>query len=79
MDYKYILYSGEHCHLCDLAMDIIQQHTSNILPDMAKQSITGDHQLMHLYGARIPVLKRCDNRRELEWPFNHIELLEFLS
>ncbi len=79
MKIKSILYSGDGCHLCDIAYDLIKTHTPELVLELDKKSITGDHDLMHLYGARIPVLKRCDSQQELEWPFTEDDLKEFLQ
>lgn len=78
-DTALILYSGEQCHLCDLALELIEQTTPYRIPDLQKVDIGGDHQLHHLYGARIPVLKRADTSEELGWPFDAQQLEAFLS
>jgi hypothetical protein len=35
--------------------------------------------LYHLYGAKIPVLKKTDADDELDWPFTLESLVEFLK
>ncbi|GAB2675626.1 glutaredoxin family protein [Aliiglaciecola sp. 3_MG-2023] len=74
-----IFYSGKDCHLCDLAMSLLTQLGSNYDIHLTKVDVKTDHQLFHLYGARIPVIKREDNQQELGWPFNLIQLKEFLD
>jgi hypothetical protein len=72
-----ILYTGPHCELCDHALEIYEQinpeHTH-----LKKVNIRSDTELYHLYGARIPVLKRNDNQQELGWPFDAAMLEQFL-
>lgn len=72
-----ILYTGPHCELCDHALAIYEElnpaHVSLI-----KVNIRTDVHLYHLYGARIPVLKRSDNKQELGWPFDATALEQFL-
>jgi hypothetical protein len=72
-----ILYTGPHCELCDHALKVYAQ----VNPEqtrLEKVNIRSDAQLYHLYGARIPVLKRNDNQRELGWPFDAAMLEQFL-
>lgn len=73
------LYSGQHCHLCDLAVDLIADIQSTHHVILSKVDIASDHQLTHLYGARIPVLKREDTQTELGWPFDKERLEAFLG
>lgn len=73
------LYSGKNCHLCDMAENLIRQTLVTVDEDMTKVDISDDHQLYHLYGARIPVLMRHDTGTELAWPFDQKQLVEFLS
>ena len=47
--------------------------------DIEKVNIRNDANLYHLYGARIPVLKRADNNREIGWPFDSSTLETFLQ
>ncbi len=95
---KIVLYTGPHCSLCDLAVDIVQQfnalytNTNNepafqpSPPDiiserveLEKINIRDSADLYHLYGARIPVLKREKTDTELGWPFTLDDLIEFLK
>ncbi len=71
-------YSGEHCHLCDLAQQLLDDLDTASSLQVSKIDVKSDHQLFHLYGARIPVLKRIDNDQELGWPFDMNDLREFV-
>lgn len=73
------LYSGKQCHLCDIAEALIRQTLPSADDDMKKVDVSNNHQLYHLYGAKIPVLKRWDTLEEITWPFNQQQLIEFLS
>ncbi len=103
LDIKFVkvtLYTGPHCSLCDLAVDIVEQfnalytniNTSNEPAfqssstgsiservDLEKINIRDSADLYHLYGARIPVLKRETTDSELGWPFTLDDLIEFLK
>lgn len=76
---KLILFTGPECHLCDLALNVLQssKHFSNL--DIEKVNIRSNTDLFHLYGARIPVIKRLDNQLELGWPFDEQMVEAFLS
>jgi hypothetical protein len=76
-----ILYTGPQCSLCDLAVGIVEQYNTLGLPeiDLNKVNIRDSHELFHLYGARIPVLKRNDSQAELAWPFELDNLVQFVK
>jgi hypothetical protein len=74
------LYTGPECSLCDLAEQVIlevNQQGGNI--NTTKTNIRDSADLYHLYGARIPVVKRHDNQAELGWPFDVDELQRFIQ
>ena len=73
------LYSGKQCHLCDVAEQLIRITLPSADEDLEKVDVSADHQLYHLYAAKIPVLKRWDTKEELNWPFDQQKLIEFLS
>lgn len=75
---KIAFYSGEDCHLCELAFDLIEQLENGADLDLETFDIKSDHHLYHLYALRIPVLKRLDTNDELGWPFDIEQLREFL-
>jgi Glutaredoxin-like domain (DUF836) len=71
------LYSTSHCHLCDLAIALV----NNTLPK-AKLSIieiTDDDILLARYGILIPVLQRIDNDAEINWPFTAKDILQLVA
>lgn len=63
---SYILYHTDVCHLCELAMALID----NTGIEYIKSDICEDSELAEQYGTRIPVLKQCDTNNELNWPFD---------
>ena len=69
------LYQRDHCHLCDLALDVLAQART---PDFESVFIDGDDALEARYGLRVPVL--CDEARgiELDWPFDADAVRGFL-
>lgn len=76
---KIFFYTGPHCSLCDLA-EIELGNTSMFASlEIEKVNIRTSTDLYHLYGARIPVLKREDNNKEIGWPFSTADLEEFLQ
>ncbi len=71
------LYSTSHCHLCELAHALVAESTENIALKVI--DVADDDALLAIYGVRIPVLQRPDNKSELNWPFNVADILEFLT
>lgn len=76
---KLNFYTGQTCHLCELAEQLLSQIDPASRLEVNKIDVKTDHQLFHLYGARIPVIKRVDNNNELGWPFDLELLQEFLG
>jgi glutaredoxin len=60
-----ILYTQPDCHLCDLAVQMLEQCGVG----WREVDIETDPELMQKYGIRVPVLYRPDVERELNWPF----------
>lgn len=73
------MFTGTDCGLCDQAIDMVRQISPQAYNEMTCVNVREDHALYHLYGARIPVLKRNDSQEELSWPFNESMLITFLS
>lgn len=65
-------YHTKHCHLCELAENLIKQH-KNIKLNLI--DIADDNKLLNLYGVRIPVLQRTDLLHEIDWPFTQEQIL----
>ena len=76
---KIYFYTGPRCSLCDLADVELQQTSVFSSLHIEKVNIRTSTELYHLYGARIPVLKRADNEKEIGWPFTAADLEEFLQ
>ncbi|APE05167.1 MULTISPECIES: glutaredoxin family protein [Alteromonas] len=76
---KIFFYTGPQCSLCDLADVELQNASSFSELNVEKLNIRDSTDLYHLYGARIPVLKREDNGKELGWPFTTADVEAFLQ
>ena len=61
-----ILFQRDHCHLCELAWDVLAQAK---VADFESVWIEGDDLLENRYGLRVPVLKHTRSGMELDWPF----------
>ncbi|WNO11212.1 glutaredoxin family protein [Teredinibacter sp. KSP-S5-2] len=72
---KMILYTTDGCHLCDLAIEAVEQ--SCIAIDLIEVDITSDKQLVELYGIRIPVIKDRQTGKEIGWPFNDVSFSQW--
>ncbi|MCW8092303.1 glutaredoxin family protein [Alteromonas sp. ASW11-130] len=74
---RLVLYTGPDCHLCNDALDVIAQLKQPVMVE--KVNIRDSTELYHLYGARIPVVKRKDTGAELGWPFNVDSLEQYIK
>lgn len=72
----YLLYQRDHCHLCELALDML---AAARMPDFDIVYIDADPALEVRYGLRIPVLRDTGDGRELDWPFDPARVLAFLG
>ena len=73
---SWILYGTEHCHLCELAEQLV---TEILGTHFSKVDIADSVELTHDYGVRIPVLVDHLRGRELNWPFDSDTLGAFIS
>jgi hypothetical protein len=69
-----ILYQRDHCHLCDLALELLAQAR---VPEFESVFIDGDDALEARYGLRVPVLRDAASGSELDWPFAAAQLAAF--
>jgi hypothetical protein len=70
------LFQRDDCHLCDLALAVLAEARA---PDFDSVFIDGDAALEAAYGTRIPVLRRADTGRELDWPFDAAAVAALLA
>ena len=78
MKEQLIFYTTLGCHLCEDAKAI---YTSVLSPEyfsVEEVDIADSPALVDQYGTRIPVLKRCKDNTELNWPFTPQQLMDFL-
>ena len=69
------LYGTAACHLCDQAIAMLEHvGCSALYIDIASADDKFDR-----YALRIPVLRRADSGAELDWPFDIVAVLAFIS
>ena len=73
---RLILFQRDDCQLCDLALGLLAQVRA---PDFDSVFIDGDEVLEARYGARVPVLRDETGGRELEWPFDANQLVDWFG
>ena len=71
-----ILYQRDHCHLCDLALDVLAVART---PEFDTVFVDDDEALEARYGLRVPVLCDDDSGAELDWPFDAERVRAFCS
>lgn len=65
------------CHLCEVAEAILMPFVEHGL--LVELVDIGDNLAdVECYGRLIPVLRRCDNGAELNWPFDADQVVAFL-
>jgi hypothetical protein len=81
MNKKLILFSAHDCGLCEQAEQLLREcdQIASWYAGIKKIDVKTERQYFHLYGARIPVIKRTDKECDLAWPFDKQQLIEFLS
>jgi hypothetical protein len=72
-----ILFTTSHCHLCELAYDLVSQQCDG--SELQCIEIIHDEKLLKAYELRIPVLQRTDTLAELSWPFGADDIRRFLK
>lgn len=76
MPMRLTLFQRDSCHLCDEAYEVL---VAAGVPDFEPVWIDTDAALVARYGVRIPVLRREDDGRELDWPFDAPAVRAFLA
>ena len=72
-----ILYSTDHCTLCDKSLDMLLAMPELVGHQLMVADISNDDALMATYGERIPVLA-CGERC-LDAPFGDAEVKAFVA
>ena len=66
------------CHLCEEAEQVLQPFVAQGLV-VELLDIIDSPEWMQRYALTIPVLRRVDNGKELNWPFDQSAVLQLLS
>lgn len=74
-----ILYSTDHCTLCDRALELLFS-----MPELAGQplrvvDVATDDELAERLGERLPVLEVRGTDRHLEWPFDADDVIALIK
>jgi hypothetical protein len=70
-----LLYSRADCHLCELAARMLER----LGIAWRELDIDDDPALAERYALRVPVLRRSDSGRELDYPFDEAGLRRFID
>lgn len=74
-----VLFHTEHCHLCEQAAALCAAVLNPEFFEVNLIDIADSDALVERYGVRIPVLRHDASDRELGWPFDVQQLIDFLS
>lgn len=73
-----VLLGTEACHLCDEAQALLLQFQGALTVDVLLEDIAESEAQVLRYGVRIPVLLHEETGVELDWPFDSIQLKQWL-
>ena len=74
---KFVFYTTDGCHLCELAWELVI--AQGLVSKMTQVEIIHDENDIARYGIRIPVIKNNNTEKEIGWPFDSIELADFID
>jgi hypothetical protein len=73
---RLMLFGTSGCHLCEQAEIIIKE----CVPDSVETvDIAEQEQWQEQYAVRIPVLYHPETEQELGWPFDQVEVEDFMG
>lgn len=74
-----ILYGTSACHLCELAEQLLSEMLADgrIREAIELIDIADSEQLVERFGVRIPVLTSDAGDKELEWPFDQRQVMQW--
>ena len=75
----FYLYHTLGCHLCEDAEAIVLAASAGNTCQYQKVDIADDDGLVERYGVHIPVFYRLVDGKELFWPFDEVQVAEFLK
>ncbi len=78
MSDELIIYTGDYCHLCEHAKELLRPLLAQKGLVLREVSIGGDKVLKDRYGLRIPVVLLPDGR-EKGWPFTAAQISHLLG
>ncbi len=73
-----VLMGTEACHLCDEAQALLVQFQDGLTVDLFLEDIAESEAQVQRYGIRIPVLHHEETGAELDWPFDLLQLKQWL-
>tara|TARA_B100001094_G_scaffold2871_1_gene2579 strand:+ start:1095 stop:1349 length:255 start_codon:yes stop_codon:yes gene_type:complete len=74
-----IIFTTKGCHLCELAGEILEnlRRTENF--SLEVQDISETEMLVEKYGLLIPVIMDKATCKELRWPFDSNDVIQWIS
>lgn len=71
----FMLFGTQGCHLCEEAEQILVGEGL----EFKTLDIIDDEQWQTLYGLLIPVLQHTGSGKQLNWPFDRLQLQQFVA
>lgn len=73
-----IVYTSEGCHLCELALEQIEQAECFDCCRVIEVDIASDVELLRRFATKVPVVNLVNTTRYLYWPFDQHDLTAWL-
>jgi len=73
------LMTTEGCHLCDQALPLLVEGVDPAKFEVDLVDIAFEDELMNQYATRIPVLVEPQTKQSLDWPFDAVQLAQFIE
>ena len=74
------LMSTSGCHLCELAEQIIAESLlNNVAVTIELIDVAEQEQFQARYAIRIPVLYHPETNKDLGWPFDVVQVKQFIT
>lgn len=76
---KILLYTAEACHLCEMAVEQIEQSEVFEQCLLTEIDIASDVDLLRQFATQVPVMSVVGSQDYLYWPFDHQDVTNWLA
>lgn len=74
-----LLYTTEACHLCELALEQMEQSRNYENCSITEIDIASDVELLRQFATKVPLVSVSGSNNYLFWPFDHYQFTQWLE